>query len=282
MSKHIKFVAASVLSVALSFGANAQETTADTVLVTVNGTDITLGHVIAVARGLPDQYQQLPDDALYRGLLDQIIQQTVLAEKYAGPTTAIELQLENDRRSLRASEYITNVVSEGVTEQSIKDAYAAQFKDVETDIEYSAAHILVETEEEALALISDLDGGADFAETAMAKSTGPSGPNGGDLGWFSAGMMVKPFEDAVVTMSAGDVSAPVQTQFGWHVIKLNETRALSIPELAEVRESIVAELQQKLAQETIDAVMVDADVQPGEMDSIDFSLIRDTSLIDIK
>jgi len=114
-------------------------------------------------------------------------------------------------------------------------------------VEYNAAHILVETEEEALAVIETLDGGADFAETARESSTGPSGPSGGDLGWFGAGMMVGEFETAVKDMEPGDISAPVQTQFGWHVIKLNEVRDQPRPTLEQLR----PELENQLLQETV-------------------------------
>ena len=118
-------------------------------------------------------------------------------------------------------------------------------------VKATARHILVETEDEAKALIVALDGGADFAELAKEKSTGPSGPNGGELGWFGLGMMVAPFEEAVLDMEAGQISAPVQTQFGWHVLTLNEKRNKPAPAL----EVVMGEIMQVLQSEALEAVI---------------------------
>ncbi len=87
-----------------------------------------------------------------------------------------------------------------------------------------ASHILVDTKEQADSLKKQIDGGADFAALAEKHSSCPSSENGGDLGFFGRGMMVKPFEDAAFALSVGAVSGPVQTQFGWHLIKLTEKR----------------------------------------------------------
>ena len=83
-----------------------------------------------------------------------------------------------------------------------------------------ASHILVETEEEANELYEKIQNGGDFEQLAQEKSLCPSGKNGGDLNYFGKGMMVKPFEDAAFSLETGEVSKPVQTQFGWHIIKL--------------------------------------------------------------
>ena len=105
--------------------------------------------------------------------------------------------------------------------------------------EYNARHILVETQEEAVAVIASLDGGADFSELAKEKSTGPSGKNGGKLGWFAPGQMVKPFSDATAALEAGSYTKePVETQFGWHVIILDETRELTPPPFEDVKDRL--------------------------------------------
>ena len=114
--------------------------------------------------------------------------------------------------------------------------------------EFKARHILLKTEDEAKAVIEALRAGGDFVELAKERSTGPSGPNGGDLGWFQAGSMVPPFAEAVKAMNKGDVSvAPVQTQFGWHVIKMEDTREQPKPSFDSVKE----QLQQSLLREAI-------------------------------
>src|SRR5690606_27065309 len=124
-------------------------------------------------------------------------------------------------------------------------AYDARYGSATPETEYKASHILVETEEAAADLVKQLADGADFATLARDNSTGPSGPNGGDLGWFGTGMMVKPFEDAVVALEPGEIAGPVQTDFGWHVIKREETRLKDAPDFAAVKDELADELQRK-------------------------------------
>ena len=132
-----------------------------------------------------------------------------------------------------------------VTDAEKKAEYDKQ-KAAMGDKEYSARHILVKTEAEANDLSAQLKKGGDFAKLAKEKSLDPgSKEKGGDLGWFSPAGMVKPFSDAVTTMKKGEVSAPIQTQFGWHVIKLNDSRAAQVPSYDKVKESLERSLQQR-------------------------------------
>jgi peptidyl-prolyl cis-trans isomerase C len=134
----------------------------------------------------------------------------------------------------------------------------------------------VETEEQAKELKVQLDGGAAFADLARANSTDSSAAGGGDLGWFGLGMMVKPFEDAVVALKPGEVSAPVQTQFGWHLILLAETRDAAAPPLDQVRGELAAELQRKAIEEHVAAVTAAATVTRTE--GIDPAVVRSETL----
>ena len=132
-----------------------------------------------------------------------------------------------------------------VTDAEKKAEYDKQ-KAAMGDKEYSARHILVKTEAEANDLAAQLKKGGDFAKLAKEKSLDPgSKEKGGDLGWFSPAGMVKPFSDAVTNMKKGEVSAPVQTQFGWHLIKLNDSRAAQVPSYDKVKESLERNLQQR-------------------------------------
>lgn len=257
------------------------EVTADTVVATVNGHQITIGHMILARDSLPEQFKQLPDDVLFSGILDQLVQQAALSQKYDGPVTRrMKLTMENEEMALRAGTMIDRFIREGVTDDAIQAAYDAKFKDADFGLEYSAQHILVETEEAAKALIDELNGGKDFGELAKEKSTGPSGPNGGELGWFGEGMMVPEFEDAVKAMKAGDVSAPVKTQFGWHVIKLNETRKKEAPTLEEAREELIAGLQQDLVKQKIEEFAASADVKRENVDALDKSVLKNLDLLE--
>lgn len=279
MFKGTRIAALAAMLLSTPFQAFAQDVTAKTVVANVNGTDITVGHMIVLRQNLPEQYQSLPPQVLFDGVLDQLVQQSVLAQSVETASVALELRLENERRSLMASEALAKVLQNVVSEDAIQKAYEEQFATVTPSQEFNASHILVETEDEAAALIKNLADGADFAELAKEKSTGPSGQNGGELGWFGPGMMVKPFEDAVMAMDVGALSAPVQTQFGWHVLILNDKRLLEAPAIDEVRTELVAELQEQ----AIDAIVADltaaANVSRPDVSAIDPDILNNQDLV---
>lgn len=250
-----------------------------TVLATVNGEDITLGHLIVARQALPPQYQGLPNDVLLQGLLEQVIQQTVLGQAMGELSRRAELQLENQRRSMIATEKVEEVVSSAVTEEALQAAYDKTYADAKPTEEFNAAHILVKTEDEAKDLISKLDDGADFADLAKEFSTGPSGPNGGDLGWFGPGMMVKPFEDAVVSLEPGAVSAPIKTQFGWHVVKLNDKRMKGAPALEEVREELAVQIETDAVEVAVQKLIDDATITRINLETVDADTLGNLSLL---
>ncbi|PQV57221.1 peptidyl-prolyl cis-trans isomerase C [Defluviimonas denitrificans] len=258
--------------------ARAEDPTADTVVATVNGTDITLGQMIALRDTLPAQYLQLDDKTLFDGILDQLVQQTALAAD-AKPTKKDELTLQNQRMGYLAGTVLEATAEGAISDDALKAAYDAKYGTTDPAKEFHAAHILVPTEDEAKAIKAELDGGADFATVAKEKSTGPSGPNGGDLGWFSAGMMVKPFEDAVMALAVDQVSDPVQTEFGWHVIKLYETRDASVPTLDEAKDELTGDLRQKAVEARVKEVTDTAKVEKMT-DGIDPAVIKSDKIFD--
>lgn len=269
------------LALALAPAAHAQDEapTAETVVATVDGTDITLGELIIARSQLPQQYQQLPPEVLFEGLVDQLVQQQLLSDLLDQVPTALELRLRNEERSLRAGEAITDITDEAVTEEALRAAYEAQYGDAEPTREYNASHILVETEEEAQQLVQEARGGADFAELAREHSTGPSGPQGGDLGWFEPGAMVQPFAEAVTALEPGEISDPVQTQFGWHVIKLDDTRLSEGPAFEDVRQELQAQVQQQAIQDRLAALEQEADITRPEPGEFDPALLGDMDLL---
>ncbi|MEO0701371.1 MAG: peptidylprolyl isomerase [Pseudomonadota bacterium] len=275
-------LAAAVLSMALAAPLHAQDDapTADTVVATVGGTELTLGHMIVLRSRLPEQYQQLPDDVLFEGILDQIIQQAVVGASVGELSRENALAIENEERALLASQLIDDVATEALTDEALQAAYDETYGSVEPETEFNASHILVETEEEARALIEELDGGADFAALAQEHSTGPSGPNGGSLGWFGMGMMVPPFEAAVVELEPGSFSQdPVQTQFGWHVLILNETRLKDAPALEAVRDELAAQVQRQAVDARVAELTEAADVTRADITGIDPAVLREMSLV---
>lgn len=275
-----KLLASVSLVAALAAPAHADgHLNGDTVLATVNGSDITIGHLIAMRQMLPAEYQQLPDEVLFDGMLEQLVQQQVLADAAEEDVTrAMELGLENERRAFLAAMYMDDIAMADLGDDELQTAYDEAYGSVEAVVEYNAAHILLEGEEDAQNMITALEEGADFAELAAEHSIGPSGPNGGALGWFTAGMMVPEFEAAVFGLEAGEVSAPVQTQFGWHIVLLNETREQAAPTLEEVS----AELEDTVRRARVDArleeLTAEAEIERMEVE-FDAAMIRDLELI---
>jgi peptidyl-prolyl cis-trans isomerase C len=279
--KHrISAVAAAIVIALPATGWAENHVNADTVVASVNGTDITLGHMIVLKQRLPAQYQQLPPEVLFNGVLDQLVQQTLLGQSVDKMSRGSQLTLDNEKRALLAAEEILRISESAATDDALQAAYDATFGNAEPETEYNASHILVETEEEAQALIAELEAGGDFAALAQEKSTGPSGPNGGQLGWFGLGAMVAPFEEAVVAMEPESISTPVQTQFGWHVIRLNETRLKSAPSLEEVRGDLSEQVRREAIEARINELSGDAEVTRMTADDIDPALIDNITLIE--
>ncbi|HMO70303.1 MAG TPA: peptidyl-prolyl cis-trans isomerase [Paracoccaceae bacterium] len=177
------------------------------------------------------------------------------------------------------AETLRAVMAGAVTDAGLQAAYDARFKDAAPATEYHAAHILVDSEEKAADLKAQVEGGADFAVLAREHSTDPgSGARGGDLGWFGLGQMVKPFEDAVVALEPGQVGGPIQTQFGWHIIRLTETRLAAVPTLDQMRDELSAEIERQAVDAHIADLTARAEItRPGE--GIDPATLRDLSLL---
>lgn len=281
MAKSHLFLAAFAVGAALSTAALAQDNSAATVVAKVNGVEITLGHMIAARSALPEQYKSLPNDTLFTGILDQLIQQTALEQTVEGKLKlADQLQLDNSRRDYLSNVALTAVVLGAVTDEALQTAYDERFKDYAPQKEFSAAHILVDAEEKANELKAQLDGGADFAELAKANSTDTgSGANGGDLGWFGMGQMVKPFEDAVVAAEIGKVAGPIKSDFGWHLILVKETRIAEKPTLDAMREELASELQNRAIDAHIKTVTEAATVE-RMAEGVDPALLSDTALLE--
>lgn len=252
---------------------------ASTVLAVVDGVEITLGHVILLRTELPEQYLTAPDDVLFEGILDQLVEQTLLGNIVTEAPLGVTLTLENERRTLMAGAAISEALGDEPTEEEYQAAYDEAYAGFPIQPEFNASHILVETEVEAQELVVALEAGSDFAELAKEKSTGPSGPEGGSLGWFSLGQMVAEFEEAVQLLEVGQVSPPVQTQFGWHVLILNDTRDSVPPTLEEVRPNMMQRIQGQRIEAKL-AELREAATITLSSDGIDPALMKDITLIE--
>jgi len=278
MTKLAAMRCACIMIAALAAPVRAEGPDAGTVVATVNGTPITLGQMAVTRDALPDDYKQLPDEVLFKGILDQLIQQTLVAAKAeAEMTPRVELELANRRMNYLSGTYLDRIAEEALTEEALNALFTEKYGDAPAAKEYSAAHILVPTREEAVAVRERLDAGEDFATIARELSQDPgSAQNGGDLGWFGLGMMVEPFEKAVVAMQAGQVSEPVETQFGWHVIRLNEVRDRPVT-LDEKRDELAGEIQRAAIEAEIRSLTEGATITRSE-EGIDPAILADPSI----
>lgn len=253
--------------------------TAETVVATVNGQDITLGQMITVRDSLPAQYRSLPDDKLFDGILQQLIQQTALAQVGEKRMThADEIALEVQRRAYLAGSLLNYTADKSVTDGAIRKTYDEKYAHAEPTRQYHAAHILVKTKQEADRIRKEIDGGADFATEAKTYSQDGSKANGGDLGWFKLDAMVKPFGDAVVGMKDGEIAGPVQTRYGWHIIKLMGTRMVDVPKLADVRDQLTGDIRQEAVEKRIRDVVDNAKIDKMT-DGIDPSVLKDQKIL---
>lgn len=272
------FPARSALALALSLvlglplAAQDNPPAADTVVATVNGEAITLADLVSVRADLPQQYQGLPDEALYDGIRQQIVDQKLLklAAQEAGladdPVIARALALQH--QSLLADFYLRRKLTEALTDAAIAAAYKERYTDAPAVQEVRASHILVATEAEAQALRDQLDGGADFAALAGEHGTDGTKTQGGDLGFFTREVMVPEFADVAFALAPGEIAGPVHSQFGWHVIKVTDKRDKPVPELAEVRDDLSRALGGELAQKVLadlraGAVIEQPEARPG-------------------
>jgi len=217
---------------------------------TLDGQTIYLDEIMSVAETLPPEYQQQGIAGLYPQLVEEVANSRLaaVAGRAGGldKTEAVANAMKIAADRVLADAYITEQVTAQVTDEAIGAAYDAFVADTASREQVTASHILVETEEEARAVIALLNDGADFAALAKEKSTGPSGPNGGSLGAFGRGQMVPAFEAAAFSMPAGSYSEePVQTQFGWHVIQVADKGVQPAPSIEEMRDQLAANLSRQ-------------------------------------
>ncbi len=258
MSKN--FAIAAALGAALIFGPiqamaqTASEPAAagqeDSVVATVNGKEIRASELIEAVRQLPAQYQTNLK-AVMPVILERLVDMALIVQAgreqgLASDPEVLRRMAEVETQVIRNT-YLERVVAAGVTDAAVEARYQEVVASHGGEEEVRARHILLETEEAALEVIAALDEGGDFVTLAKEHSTGPSGPQGGDLGYFTAGAMVPEFSQAAFAMEAGSHSSePVKSQFGYHVILVEDKRQTAPPALAmievKLREQMTAEM----------------------------------------
>ncbi len=267
------FVVPAAFLFASSFVAPAQAQSGpdDAVLAEVDGKKIYRSTFDQMVQSLSPEVMAQGMDALYPRILESLIQQEVVAAK------AREAGLENDPVLIARMELIENQlirdiylrqeVDKRLTDEMMLETYNNWLSQNPPQEELRARHILVETEEKAREIIGRLDQGGDFAALAQEFSTGPSGPSGGDLGYFGRGSMVKPFEDAAFALEASQYTKdPVQTQFGWHVIYLEDRRQDEPPAFEAVKEQMKGQMAEQMALTVATELTAEAEVSRFDLE----------------
>jgi peptidyl-prolyl cis-trans isomerase C len=236
------------------------------VLARVNGVEIRQSDVdladADIGQGLPGVTGEARRDALLSYLIDvTILAQAAAAKKLdAAPDFAARLAYARNKVLMEA--LLGDITKSAATEAEMKKLYDESVAKMTPEEEVRARHILVETEEQAKDVIAKLKAGADFEKLAREISKDPSAKtNGGDLEYFTQGQMVKEFSDAAFKLGKGEISAPVKSQFGFHVIRVEDKRSKPVPTYEQVKEQVQAFIVRKAQAELVMKLRQEAKVE---------------------
>ncbi len=265
--KKRSFVATAILALA-AFGTNSNPSFAqdDKVVAKVNGTTITEADMRFANAEIGAQLGDIPENVKRRALAEYLIDNALFAEAAIAAKIAadpaFEEQMQYVRRRLLREQYFEKQLKGAISEADAKKIYDQRVAQLKSENEVAARHILVDNEEKAKEILAKIKAGGDFAALAKENSTDTgSKEQGGFLGYFGRGQMVPEFEKAAFTMIKGQVSEPVKTNFGWHIIKLEDRRRKPPPSFNEVKETILNSLAVLKAQEVVGALRKKADVE---------------------
>ena len=245
-------LAGAIIISTLDVDASLAQVEEDNVIATVNGEAIRNSDMTMFYNSLPEQYRQVPLESLYAQLIEGLVETRLLAQaaRQAGMMDdfTVKQRLAYITIDVLQKAYLDQLLETEITDERLRAAYEEMAATIETEDEISARHILLADEDAAKAVIVELDGGGDFATLAKERSTGPSGPGGGDLGYFTKEQMVAPFAEAAFALAPGEYTKlPVQTEFGWHVIMVEDRRVSGPPSF----EASQTELSRDIAREFV-------------------------------
>ncbi len=218
---------------------------ADTPFVEVNGKIIKFGSAIIAFSKIQQRNVNFDESTIFSQIVQQLVNEELLSQKIDKENKLTLLALEHEKRSAKAAQMVSKILKNFPNDELVNSAYKNLTNELKGSLEYNASHILVKDEDQAKTIRKDIDNGKNFEALAKEHSVGPTGKNGGNLNWFDLASMVPEFSTALMVLSEGDVSQPVQTKFGWHIIKLNETREKKIPEFKKIEAQIRQNLRQK-------------------------------------
>ena len=253
-----------LLSLALAPAGVAQETENPAVAV-VNGQEILQSEVLELAESLPPEYKAqlaILFPTLVERLIDMKLVALAAAEAGLGEDDEVRQLLEIRKEAIMRDVYLERLIAEQVTDDKVRAHYDVYIEENPPEPEVKARHILLATESDAQSVIAELEGGADFATLASERSTGPSSADGGDLGYFTKGQMVPSFAEAAFALEPGSYTdTPVETQFGWHVILVEDRRSQEAPSFEDVEIELENDLRRSVVRGRIDELRAAAEVE---------------------
>ena len=262
-----RFLAAALLvAVSLSYSLSALGADEDDAVVArVNGVEIRFSDLLLAEEETAQALANVPEDVKFEYLLSLLIDRVIVSSdaraKGLTDDPGVQRRMAYYENKALRDVYWMQLITARISDEAAKEFYDAQVGSVEPQEEIKARHILVATEEEALAIIDQLDAGGDFVELAKEHSTGPTGGDGGDLGYFTPGTMVPEFNDAAFALQAGETSAPVKTKFGWHVIKVEDRRIQEVPGFELVKDQVIEALAQQEGRTMMDEMRAAAAIE---------------------
>jgi peptidyl-prolyl cis-trans isomerase C len=243
----------------------------DRVVARVNGVDIKQSDLTLAEEDVGAEMQTASPDAkreqLIAYLADIILVTQAAEKKKLADSPDFKRRLAFLRNKLLMGFGLQDEAKTAATDEAMRQVYEDAVRSVGGQEEVRARHILVETEAEAKALLEQIKGGADFAKLAKEKSKDPGAADGGDLGYFGKEQMVPEFAEVAFKMYPGQLSNPVKTQFGWHIIKLEDKRTKQVPEFDKVKNEIEAFLMRKAQTEYVSKLRQSAKIE--RLDKVD-------------
>ena len=235
------------------------------IVATVDGKPIFLSEIIGMAQRLPEQYRKMSLEAVYPSLLTRAIDSKLvtLEGRRAGfsKDPDVKKRLLDVEDQIISEIFLTKTIGSQVTEGALQKIYSETKSEMASGDQIKARHILLDSEEKAMEIIKKLQAGGEFAKLASEYSTGPSAASGGDLGWFGEGQMVPEFSKAAFALNPGDiVTKPVKTQFGWHIILVEDRKVSAPPSFDEAKEQLASTMSQKLLKELIETLRTKAKI----------------------
>ena len=234
---------------------------ADTPFVEVNGKVIKFGSAIIAFSKIKQSNINFDQKTIFSQIVQQLVNEELLSQKIEKENQLTLLALEHEKRSAKAAQMVSKILKNFPSDELVNSAYQNLTDQLKGSLEYNASHILVKEEDQAKNILKDLNEGKDFEDLAKKHSEGPTAKNGGKLNWFHLNTMVPEFSTALMVLSEGDVSQPVKTKFGWHVIKLNETREKKIPSLEKVRPQLVQNLRQRKINDYLNSLNQNSEIK---------------------